>query len=63
MQVPVAVAQIPVRWSVPGNLEAILAALGTVDEGALLVLPECALSGAGRGADAGAGVGGRLRDH
>jgi predicted amidohydrolase len=45
MQVPVAVAQIPVRWSVPGNLEAILAALGAVDEGALLVLPECALSG------------------
>jgi predicted amidohydrolase len=45
MQVPVAVAQIPVRWSIPGNLEALLAALGAVDEGALLVLPECALSG------------------
>lgn len=45
MQVPVVVAQIPVRWSIPSNLEAILTALGAVAEGALLVLPECALSG------------------
>jgi predicted amidohydrolase len=45
MQVPVAVAQVPVSWSVPGNLETILAALGAVDAGTLLVLPECALSG------------------
>jgi predicted amidohydrolase len=45
MHVPVAVAQVPVRRSVPGNLETILAALGAVDAGTLLVLPECALSG------------------
>jgi predicted amidohydrolase len=45
MRVPVAVAQVPVRWSVPGNLETILAAIGGTGSGTLLVLPEGVLSG------------------
>ena len=45
MQVPVAVAQVPVCWSVPRNLETILAAIGGASSGTVLVLPEAALSG------------------
>jgi predicted amidohydrolase len=45
MQVPVAVAQVPVCWSVPRNTETILAAIGAAGTGTLLVLPEAALSG------------------
>jgi predicted amidohydrolase len=45
MQVPVAVAQVPVCWSVPRNLETILAAIGAARAGTVLVLPEAALSG------------------
>jgi predicted amidohydrolase len=45
MQVPVAVAQVPVCWSVPRNLETILAAIGAASSGTVLVLPEAALSG------------------
>ena len=45
MRVPVAVAQVPVCWSVRRNLETILAAIGGAGAGTLLVLPEAALSG------------------
>ena len=45
MQVPVAAAQIPVCWSVPRNLETIVAAMSEVAPGTLLVMPEGALSG------------------
>jgi len=45
MQVPVAVAQVPVCWAVPRNLATILAAIGAVGAGTVLVLPEAALSG------------------
>jgi predicted amidohydrolase len=45
MRMPVAVAQVPVCWSVPRNLETILAAIGAAGAGTLLVLPEAALSG------------------
>jgi len=45
MQMPVAVAQVPVCWSVKRNLETILAAIGAAGAGAVLVLPEAALSG------------------
>jgi omega-amidase len=45
MQVAVTVAQVPVCWSVPRNLETILAAIGATRAGAVLVLPEAALSG------------------
>jgi predicted amidohydrolase len=45
MQMPVAVAQVPVCWSVPRNTETILAAIGAAGAGTLLVLPEAALSG------------------
>ena len=45
MQVPVAVAQVPVCWSVPRNTGTILAAIGAAGAGTLLVLPEAALSG------------------
>ena len=45
MQVPVAVAQVPVCWSVPRNLATILAAIGAAGAGTVLVLPEAALSG------------------
>jgi len=45
MQMPVAMAQVPVCWSVPRNRETILAAIGATGTGTLLVLPEAALSG------------------
>ena len=45
MRVPVAVAQVPVCWSVPRNTETILTAIGGVGAGTVLVLPEAALSG------------------
>ncbi|HET7244280.1 MAG TPA: carbon-nitrogen hydrolase family protein [Streptosporangiaceae bacterium] len=45
MRMPVAVAQVPVCWSVPRNLETILAAIEAAGAGTLLVLPEAALSG------------------
>ena len=45
MQIPVAVAQVPVCWSVPRNTETILAAIGAAGAGTVLVLPEAALSG------------------
>ena len=45
MQMPVAVAQVPVCWSVKRNLETILAAIGAAGAGSVLVLPEAALSG------------------
>ena len=45
MGMSVAVAQVPVCWSVQSNLEMILATIEDVDEGTLLVLPEAALSG------------------
>jgi omega-amidase len=45
MRVPVAVAQVPVCWSVPRNTETILAAIGAAGAGTVLVLPEAALSG------------------
>ena len=45
MQVPVAIAQVPVCWSVPRNTETILAAIGAAGAGTVLVLPEAALSG------------------
>jgi predicted amidohydrolase len=41
----VAVAQIPVRWSVESNLGTILNTIAAVDPGTVLVLPEAALSG------------------
>ena len=45
MGISVAVAQVPICWSVESNLETILAAIEDVDDGTLLVLPEAALSG------------------
>jgi predicted amidohydrolase len=45
MRVAVAVAQVPVCWSVPRNLATIVAAIGSAAAGSLLVLPEAALSG------------------
>src|SRR5262249_2066265 len=45
MQLPVAVAQVPVCWSVRHNLETILAAIGAARAGTLLVLPGAVLSG------------------
>ena len=45
MQVPVAVAQVPVGWSARRNAGLILDAIGSVGAGTVLVLPECALSG------------------
>ena len=45
MRMPVAVAQVPVCWSVPRNTETILTAIGGVGAGTVLVLPEAALSG------------------
>lgn len=45
MRVPVVVAQVPVCWSVPRNVETIVAAIAEAGAGALLVLPEAALSG------------------
>jgi predicted amidohydrolase len=45
MGMQVALAQIPVSWSVESNLETILGAIEDIDEGTLLVLPEAALSG------------------
>jgi len=41
----VAVAQVPVRWSVRRNTETIVAAIGAAGPGTVLVLPEAALSG------------------
>ena len=41
----VAVAQIPVCWSVEANLNTILATVAAVEAGTVLVLPEAALSG------------------
>ena len=41
----VAVAQVPVVWSVESNLGTILSAIRDVDQGTLLILPEAALSG------------------
>jgi predicted amidohydrolase len=45
MVVPVAVAQVPVCWSVKRNLDTITGVIGALPAGTLLVLPECALSG------------------
>jgi len=45
MRVEVAVAQVPVCWSVPRNLETILAAIGAAGTGTVLVLPEAVLPG------------------
>ena len=45
MRLSVAVAQVPVIWSVKSNLVTILTAIRDVDEGTLLVLPVAALSG------------------
>lgn len=45
MRVPVAVAQVPVCWSVRRNVGTILDAIGSVGAGTVLALPECALSG------------------
>jgi predicted amidohydrolase len=45
MRVPVAVAQVPVCWSVRRNVGTVLDAIATVCRGTVLVLPECALSG------------------
>jgi predicted amidohydrolase len=45
MQVPVAVAQIPVCWSVRKNVETVLESIGAAEPGSLLVFPEAALSG------------------
>ena len=45
MQVPVAVGQVPVCWSVRRNTETIVAAIGAAGAGTVLVLPEAALSG------------------
>lgn len=43
--VSVAAGQIPISWSVPGNVQVIKAVIGEVELGALLVLPEAAISG------------------
>lgn len=45
MTVSVAAGQIPISWSVPGNVQVIRAAIGEVEPGTLLVLPEAAISG------------------
>jgi predicted amidohydrolase len=45
VQVPVAVAQVPVCWSVTRNLATILDVVNSVAAGTLLILPEGALSG------------------
>jgi predicted amidohydrolase len=45
MHVSVAVAQIPVSWSVERNIKTVVAAVGEMGAGTILVLPECALSG------------------
>ncbi len=45
VQVPVAVAQVPVCWSVRRNVATITQAIAAAGAGTLLVLPECALSG------------------
>jgi predicted amidohydrolase len=45
MRVSVAVAQIPVCWSVSGNTVTAVEMIGQVKAGTVLVLPECALSG------------------
>jgi predicted amidohydrolase len=45
MQVPVAVAQIPVTWNLSENLEVITAALADTEPGEVVVLPEAAVSG------------------
>jgi len=45
MQIRVAVAQVPVCWSIPRNLETILAAIDGAGAGTLLALPEGMLSG------------------
>ncbi len=45
MRVPVAVAQVPVCWSVRRNVGTILDAIGSAGAGTVLVLPECTLSG------------------
>ena len=45
MQVSVAVAQIPVCWSVRRNTATVVEIIDQVQAGTVLVLPECALSG------------------
>lgn len=45
VKVPVAVAQVPVSWSVESNLRTVLDTIAVVDPGTVLVLPEAALSG------------------
>jgi len=45
MRVSVAVAQIPVCWSVSRNTATVVEIVGQVEAGTVLVLPECALSG------------------
>jgi predicted amidohydrolase len=45
MQIPVAVAQIPVTWSVSENTATALAVIGSGEPGSLVVFPEAALSG------------------
>ena len=45
MQVSVAVAQIPVCWSVGRNTATVVEVIDQVEAGTVLVLPECALSG------------------
>jgi predicted amidohydrolase len=45
VQVPVAVAQVPVCWSVRRNVATVTQAIAAAGAGTLLVLPECALSG------------------
>lgn len=45
MQVSVVVAQLPVCWSVKRNTETVVEAVGRVEAGSVLVLPECVLSG------------------
>ena len=47
MQIPVAVAQIPVTWDIEQNLSAITAVLTAAQAGEVVVLPEAALSGYG----------------
>ncbi|HEU5416772.1 MAG TPA: carbon-nitrogen hydrolase family protein, partial [Streptosporangiaceae bacterium] len=45
MQVAVAVAQVPVCWSVRKNVETVLEVIGAAEVGSLVVFPEAALSG------------------
>ena len=45
MRVPVAVAQVPVCWSIRRNVGMVLDAISGIGPGTVLVLPECALSG------------------